>query len=163
MSPKEESATTPAWSIDEVAFKVIKTNSLSHDHLTKQVGARGLQHRPSTLLYDALALKYNETALGELLIVALPNRPSSSNLNKTIKARGLKEDDYRVFRPWYDERGQRLPKHKRPLVLQRISEQTMRTIQPFPALAESISRDAEQRGASFDFARPESRVMPGTT
>lgn len=153
MDNEDESTTKPAWATDEVAFKVVKAGTRSYDHLTIEAGARGLQYQPSSLLYDALALSYNQTEPGDLLMAVLPNRPSTSNLRKTLEGRGVKECDYRLFRPTYDERGQHYPKHKRPLVLQRITDQKMRTIQPFPALAEHMAKEAEQRGTSHNFAQ----------
>lgn len=163
MDSKDESAKRPAWTTDEVAFKVIKTGTLGYDHLTIEAGARGLQYHESTPLYDALALSYNQTEQGDLLMVALPNRPSTSNLRKTIEGRGINEFDYRLFRPTFDERGQRYPNRKRPLVLQRITGQQMRIVQPsFAALAENLAKEAAQRGTSYNFAQPDNPAIPGS-
>ncbi|MFC5697435.1 hypothetical protein ACFPU0_17945 [Pseudomonas sp. GCM10022186] len=146
MDSKDESVKKPEWNTDDATFKVIKTGTLSHDHLTIEASTRGPQFRQSTVLYDALALSYNQLALGDLLMVDLPNRPSTSNLRKVFEKRGLNESDCRIFRPTFDEQGQRYPKHKRPLVLQRCTDQKMRTIQPFQTLAEHMAKEATQRG-----------------
>lgn len=160
MSIKDETTAKPAGSIDEIAVKEIEAGSPSYDCLTSKTSARGLQYRESTLNYDALAVIYNRVEPGNLLILALPSHPSTSNLRKIIESRGLKECDYRLFRPETDELGQRYPIHKRPLVLERITGQKMRLIQPFTALAENMAKEAAQRGTSYNFSQPENPVNP---
>ncbi|WP_172151925.1 hypothetical protein [Pseudomonas tumuqii] len=161
MDSKDEYVKKPEWATDDFEYIVIETDTPSYDHMTSEAGGRGQQLRKSTVLYDSLALTYNRMAPGDLLVVALPNRPSTSNLRKTIENRGLQEKDYRLFSPTFDKHGQRYPKHKRPLALQRISHQKMRTVHTFTALAESIAKEAEQRGISNNFSYPESPVDPG--
>ena len=151
----------PSWAGNDMAFKAIKPGSLGFERLTRETSGRGLQNQPATLLYDALALRYNQAEPGDLLMVSLPNRPTSSNLRKIIEARGLKESDYHLFRPRFDERGQHLPIDKRPLVLQRITDKEMRTIQPYTATAAQMAKEAEQRGGSHDFSQPENPAIPG--
>jgi len=159
MNTKNASAKKPAWAADDIAIKVVKTGTLSYERLTMVVGARDFQHQPATLLYDALALSYNQAEPGDLLMVALPNRPSTSNLRKILEARGVKECDYRLFRPAYDENGQRYPNQNRPLVLQRITDRVMRIIQPFPAMAKNMAKEAEQRGIRYSFMQSETPVI----
>ncbi|AOE86815.1 hypothetical protein [Pseudomonas sp. TCU-HL1] len=159
MGVKEEAAAKMTWSPNEITCKVIETGTPSYDRMTNEARGRGRgqQFRKSTLLYDALALIYNDTALGNLLVVDLPNRPSPSNLRKTIENRGVKECDYRLFRPTFDEHGQRYPLNKRPLVLQRISDQKMRTVQEFTTQAEAIAKEAAERGTSNNNSQPENQ------
>ncbi|UVE16164.1 hypothetical protein NVV93_11030 [Pseudomonas sp. LS44] len=106
-------------------------------------------------------MSYNQAELGDLLMVALPNRPSTSILRKIIEARRVKECDYRLFRSACDEHGQRYPKDKLPLVLQRITDKKIRTIQPFPALAANMAKEAEQRGTTYNFSKPQNPAIPG--
>lgn len=163
MDTKEVTAKKPTWAADDIAIKVVKSGTLSHEHLTMEAGARGHQYQASTRLYDALAMSYNQAEPGDMLMVALPNRPSTSNLRKTFGDRGLKECDFRLFRPTVDEQGRRCPQDKRPLVLQRITDQKMRIVQQsLAALAEIMAKEAAQRGTSYNFAQPENPVNPGT-
>ena len=153
-------ATDSSWDADGMTIKVIKPGSLAFENLTQEPATRGTQYQAATLIYDSLALRYNKAEPGDLLLVVLPNQPSTSNLRKIFGARGMKEGDYRLFRSMRDEGGQRLPKNKRPLVLQRITDNVMRTVQPFQAIAAKVAEDAEERGASYDFMQDEKPVFP---
>ncbi|WP_367372188.1 hypothetical protein [Pseudomonas lini] len=153
-------ATEPSWNADGMAIKVIKPGSLAFENLTQELAMRGTQYQAATLIYDSLALRYNKAEPGDLLLVVLPNQPSTSNLRKIFGLRGMKEGDYRLFRPMRDERGQRFPKNKRPLVLQRLTDNVMRVVQTFQAIAARVAQEAEERGASYDFAQDEKPVKP---
>lgn len=147
--------TEPSWNANGMVIKVIKPGSLAFENLTQEPATRGTQHQAATLIYDSLALRYNKAEPGDLLLVELPNQPSASNLRKIFMLRGMKEGDYLLFRPMRDERGQRFPKNKRPLVLQRITDKVMRTVQTFQAIAARVAEEAEERGALYNFAQDE--------
>ncbi|MBT8764790.1 hypothetical protein [Metapseudomonas boanensis] len=160
MGIKDGTSAKPAWTTDEIAYKVIETDTPGYARMTSEASGRGQQFSQSTVIYDSLALAYSQMTPGSLLVVSLPNRPTASNLRKTIETRGLQEEDYRLFRPTFDEHGRRYPRNKRPLVLQRITAKQMRTVQPFTALAEHVAKEAEQRGTTYNFAQPENPVSP---
>ncbi|VVQ13503.1 hypothetical protein PS938_03929 [Pseudomonas fluorescens] len=153
MENNKKVSTRLNWNADDIAFSVFEPGSLSYENLIKERVTRAFQHQPSTLIYDALALSYNQIKKGELMLLELPNRPTISNLRKTLEARGLDESDYRLFRSNCDERGQRTPKDSRPLLLHRLSEKTMRTVQPYLTIAAKMAEEAKQRGISHNFMK----------
>lgn len=161
MNTNNKVSTEPSWNANGMVIKAIKPDCLAFENLTKDPATRGTQCQESTLIYDSLALRYNKAEPGDLLMVELPNKPSTSNLRKTIENRGMKEGDYRLFRPMRDECGKPFPKNMRPLVLQRITDKMMRTIQPYQAMAARMAEEAEERGASYNFAQDEKPVKPG--
>ncbi|MCY1267810.1 hypothetical protein D9M68_102010 [compost metagenome] len=161
MNTNNKVSTEPSWNANGMVIKAIKPDCLAFENLTKDPATRGTQCQESTLIYDSLALRYNKAEPGDLLMVELPNKPSTSNLRKTIENRGMKEGDYRLFRPMRDERGNPFPKNMRPLVLQRITDKMMRTVQPHQAIAARMAEEAEKRGASYNFAQGENPVKPG--
>jgi hypothetical protein len=91
-----------------------------------------------------LALRYNKAKPRDLLLVELPNKSSTSNLRKTYEERGMNEGDYRLFPPMRDEHSQRHPKNKRPLVLQPITDNMMRTVQLCQAIAAMVCRSSRR-------------------
>lgn len=149
------------WSDGDLAFKVVKANSLAFANMTREVSARGAFGAAATVLYDAVALRYNQCAPGDLFILHLPNRPTMSNLRKHFKARGLDENDYRLFRPSADESGKRYRSHQRPLALQRLTSHEMTTVQPFPTEAAKLAKEASERGTEFNFEEPGKLVITG--
>ncbi|MFC6691071.1 hypothetical protein ACFQD2_08545 [Pseudomonas lini] len=155
MTTNNKITAEPNWDANDMVIKVIKPGSLAFENLTQEPATRGTHFRTASLIYDSLALRYNKVEPGDLLLVALPNKPSASNLRKIFMGRGMKVDDYLLFRSIYDERGQRIPQNKRPLVLQRITDKMMETVQPCPAIAAQIAEEAEERGASYNFAQDE--------
>lgn len=157
MKTKSKVSTLLNWNADDIAFSVFEPGSLSYEHLIQERVTRAFQHQPATLIYDALALSYNQIRKGELMLLELPNRPTVSNLRKTLEARGLEEHDYRLFRSNCDERGQRAPKDSRPLVLHRLSEKVMRTVQPYLTIAAKMAEEAKQRGISHNFMQDENQ------
>ncbi|MBV4465799.1 hypothetical protein KVG95_20935 [Pseudomonas sp. SWRI79] len=150
----------PNWNADGIALSVFEPGSLSYEHLIQERVTRAFQHQPSTLIYDALALSYNQIKKGDLMLLELPNRPTISNLRKTLEARGLEEEDYRLFRSNCDEHGQRAPKDNRPLVLHRLSEKVMRTVQQYLTIAAKMAEEAKQRGTSHNFTQDENQKNP---
>lgn len=160
MKSKSKVTTKPNWNADDIAFSIFEPGSLSYEHLIQERVTRGSQHQPSTLIYDALALGYNQIKKGGLMLLELPNRPTISNLRKTLQGRGLEEHDYRLFRSNCDERGQRAPKDSRPLVLHRLSEKVMRTVQPYLTIAAKMAEEAKQRGTSHHFMQDENPKNP---
>jgi hypothetical protein len=68
-------------------------------------------------------------------------------MRRNLQARGLTEDDYRLFRPMLDTKGGRYPKGKQPLAIQRLTARNMKTIQPYAAEAAQVAREAEERAA----------------
>ena len=160
MKTKSKVSAQPNWNTDDIAFSVFEPGSKSYEHLIQERVTRAFQHRPSTLIYDALALSYNQIKKGDLMLLDLPNRPTMSNLRKTLKDRGLEEQDFRLFRSNCDERGQRVPKDSRPLVLHRLSEKVMRTVQPYLTIAANMAEEAKQRGMSHNFMRVENQKNP---
>jgi len=161
MTTNKKITTKPSWDANGMVIKAIKPGCLAFENLIQDPATRGTQCQESTLIYDSLALRYNKAETGELLMVELPNKPSTSNLRKTFENRGMKEGDYRLFRPMRDERGKPFPKNMRPLVLQRLTDKMMRTIQPSQAIAARFAKEAEERGAFHNFAQDEKPVKPG--
>lgn len=161
MNTNNKVSTEPSWNTNGMVMKAVKPGSLAFENLTQEPATRGTQYQKATLIYDSLALRYNKAEPGDLLLVALPNQPSTSNLRKIFMARGMKEGDYLLFRPMLDERGKPFPKNIRPFVLQRITDKMMRTVQPYQAIATRMAEEAEVRGASYDFAQGEKPVRPG--
>lgn len=149
------------WTPEDLAFKVVKQGTVGYSQMTKEVRVQGTYGQKSTLLYDSIALKYNQCEPGDLFVVVLPNNPSASNMRKNLKSRGLAEDDYRLFRPCYDEQGRQYLVRQRPFALQRLTNQQMTPLQPFPALAAKLAKEAESRGAHHDFRQVEKPVKPG--
>jgi hypothetical protein len=161
MTTNKKITTKPSWDANGMVIKAIKPGCLAFENLIQDPAKRGTQCQESTLIYDSLALRYNKAETGDLLIVELPNKPSTSNLRKTFENRGMKEGDYRLFRPMRDERGNPFPKNMRPLVLQRITDKMMRMVQPHQAIAARMAEEAEERGVSYNFAQGEKPVNPG--
>ncbi len=156
----KDNSVKPSWDANEMTMQVIKPDSVAFENLTKVAAVRGAQHQPATLLYDSLALRYNQASVGDLLMVMLPNRPTASNMRKNINNRGLAEGDYRLFRPIRNEHGQRYPKNMQPFGLLRLTNKTMRTVQPFQVDAAKMAQEAEQRGASRNLLQDENPVIP---
>lgn len=150
---KETTLDELGWTQDDLALKVIKPGSLKFDNLTMAARTRGPLEAPATVLYDALALRYNDAEVGELILFNLPNKPSAGNLRKTFESRGLRDLDYRLFRPLFDENGERYPANRRPLVLQKLAETPMKTIRPYPAIARRLAKQAEERGTAYNYAQ----------
>jgi hypothetical protein len=148
------------WSPEDATFKVIKQGAVGYDQMTQEFRGRGTPGQPTTVLYDSVALRYNQCEPGDLFILSLPNKPSISNLRKNLKARGMGDGDYRLFRPSHDESGRPYHINQRPLVLQRLTKKLMTTIQPFPAHAAKLAKLAEQRGTSPEFQTSEIPVNP---
>jgi hypothetical protein len=161
---KTESKVTakPNWNADDIALSVFESGNLSYEHLIKERVTRAFQHQPSTLIYDALALAYNQIEKGDLMLLKLPNQPTIGNLRKTLEGRDLGENDYRLFRSNCDERGQRASKDSRPLVLHRLSEKSMRTVQTYLTSAAKLAEEAIQRGYSHNFIQNENPTTPPT-
>lgn len=160
MSSNHTVTTEQNGNAHNIAFSVFKSGSLSYEYLTQERVTRAFQHQPATLIYDALALSYNQVMPGDLMLLELPNRPTTSNLRKTLEARGLDENDYRLFRSTYDAGGQRASKNNRPLVLHRLTAKKMRTVQPCQTIAARVAEKAEQRGVSHTFMQDESPAIP---
>jgi hypothetical protein len=160
MNSKQRELDQP-WSTDDMAFKEIKPGSLGYAMLTKEGAVRSFKVQPATLMYDSLALRYNQCEPEDLLIVSLPNRPTTSNMRKNLRARGLSESDYRLFRPMLDEHGNRYHTDRRPLVIQRLTAKEMHTLQPYQATAAQLAREAEQRGVTHNFELPKIPVKSG--
>lgn len=158
---KESLLKEVTWSTQDLAFKVLKPGTKVYDTLVNAPRMRGGNECPATLLYDALALRYNEADPGDLMLVNLPNRPTASNLRKNLQARGVGEHDYRLFRPIYDENGERYPRERRPLALQRITNTPMTTVRPYPAIAAKLAKQAVVRGAEYNFSLHEAPAIPG--
>jgi hypothetical protein len=148
------------WSPEDAAFKVIKQGAIGYDELTQRFRGRGTPGQPTTVLYDSVALRYNQCEPGDLFILRLPNNPSISNLRKNLKARGVDDGDYRLFRPVCDETGRAYHINQRPLVLQRLTKRLMTTVQPFPTHAAKLAKMAEQRGNQNDPQAVEFPVNP---
>jgi TusA-related sulfurtransferase len=161
MTTNKKITTKPSWDANGMVIKAIKPGCLAFENLIQDPATRGTQCQESTLIYDSLALRYNKAEPGDLLMVELPNKPSTSNLRKTIENRGMKEADYRLFRPMRDEHGNPFPKNMRPLVLQRITDKMMRTVLPHQAIAARMAEEAEERGASYNFVQDEKPAKPG--
>lgn len=152
--------TTSNWSKDDTHFKIIKQGTLAYEAVTSEGRLRGAAGQPTTILYDSVALRYNECAPGDLFLIALPTKPELFNLRKHFKARGLLETDYRLFRPMLDETGKRYRANQRPAAIQRLTNARMIPLQPFPREAALLAKEAEERGVSSFFAREENPVKP---
>jgi hypothetical protein len=159
--PSEPSKLKGKWSPVDTAFKVVRQGTVGFDLMTREVRGQGGNGQRTTVLYDSIALRYNQLDPGDLFIVSLPNHPTLGNLRKNLKARGVSEHDYRLFRPVCDETGRLYRGNRRPLALQRLTVKKMTTIQPFPADAARLAKEAEERGTTFNFRQPEFPLKPG--
>ena len=157
--PSKRSALSE-WSKNDTHFKIIKQGTLAYEAVTSEGRLRGALGQPSTILYDSVALRYNECAPGDLFLMALPTKPELYNLRKHFKARGLLETDYRLFRPMLDETGKRYKANQRPVAVQRLTNARMIPLQPFPREAAVLAKEAEERGVASFFAREENPVKP---
>lgn len=157
----EQGAKPANWSLEDATFRVIKQGAVGYDEMTQRFRGRGMPGQPTTVLYDSVALRYNQCEPGDLFILLLPNNPSISNLRKNFKARGVDDGDYRLFRPVTDENGKAYHLNKRPLVLQRLTKRLMTTVQPFPTRAAQLAKMAEHRGDLAHPKAPEFPVNPG--
>ena len=102
----------------------------------------------STVIYDGLASSYNEQPIGGMLIIELPNKPSTGNLHKILLGRGLERDvDYSLFRAVADINGNRFPPTKRPLVLERLTLNELKVPEHRVAMSQKIAKEAKERGA----------------
>lgn len=151
---------TVFWTKDDTHFKVIKQGTLAYEAVTSEGRVRGAFGQPSTILYDSVALRYNECEPGDLFLISLPTKPELYNLRKNFKARGLAETDYRLFRPVVDETGKRYPTDKRPAAVQRLTNARMTPLQPFPREAAVLAKEAEARGGAAFLAQGENPVKP---
>lgn len=148
------------WSKEDTHFKIVKQGTLAYEALTSEGRVRGALGQPSTILYDSVALRYNECDPGDLFMFNLPTKPELFNLRKNFRARGLKETDYRLFRPLVDETGKRYHRDRRPVAVQRLTNARMIPIEPFPREAAVLAKEAELRGATAFLARGENPVNP---
>jgi hypothetical protein len=136
-----------AWKLEDTRLQVLDPGTRGFEMTSKEAAVRGHQSQPATILYDSLALRYNQCEPGQIMLCSLPNRPTTSNMRRNLQARGLTEDDYRLFRPMLDTKGGRYPKGKQPLAIQRLTARNMKTIQPYAAEAAQVAREAEERAA----------------
>jgi hypothetical protein len=149
------------WSKDDTHFKIIKQGTMAFEAVTSQGRLKGAHGQPATILYDSVALRYNQCIPGDLFLISLPNNPSLFNLRKHLKARGVQEADYRLFRPTVDENGIRYRSNKRPVAIQRLTNTRMVPLQPFPNEAALLAKEAEARGVESALLRVENPVKPG--
>lgn len=149
------------WSKDDTHFKIIKQGTMAFEAVSSQSRVRGSNGQPSTILYDSVALRYNQCVPGDLFLISLPNNPSLFNLRKHLKARGVHEADYRLFRPTIDEHGIRYRSNKRPVAIQRLTNARMTPLQPFPTEAALLAKEAEMRGAESTLLQGGNPVKPG--
>jgi hypothetical protein len=149
------------WSKDDTHFKIIKQGTMAFEAVTSEGRVRGALGQPSTILYDSVALRYNECDPGDLFLISLPTEPELYNLRKHFRARGVQETDYRLFRPVVDETGKRYARSKRPVAIQRLTNARMLPLQPFPREAAVLAREAEARGGTAFLARDTNPVKPG--
>ena len=143
------------WTAADLAIKVVRAGSAGHARLLGKLekeNPRGFSH-PSTTVYDAMALSYNQLGLEDAMILNLPTKPSTGNLKLIIKGRGLLPEDYHLYKPLCDEDGRKYPPADRPFILQRKSKVMMRSARKYPAEAAALARKAEQAGEQFDFIR----------
>jgi hypothetical protein len=102
----------------------------------------------STAIYDGLAALYNDASIGALLVVDLPNKPTTGNLHKVLCGRELVRDhDYCLFRAKADIHGNNFGPRQRPLVLEKLTDAPMK-VPPNRAYQARIMADAAAvRGA----------------
>lgn len=158
---KAKASKEAPWTSADLAFQVVKPGTLSYDKLTRETAIRGHASQDVTLLYDSVALRYNMSEPGDLLVLNLPNKPVVGNLRKIFSARGLTESDFRLFQPMRDADGNRYEKADRPIVLQRITGKEMRTVQPYPSAAARLAKEAEARGEKVGLLHQGKSVNPG--
>lgn len=149
------------WSKDDTHFKIIKQGTTQFEAVSSQARVKGSHGQPSTILYDSVALRYNQCAPGDLFLISLPNNPSLFNLRKHLRARGVQEMDYRMFRPTVDENGICYRNNKRPVAIQRLTNARMTPLQPFPTEAALLAKEAEERGADSTLLQVTNPVKPG--
>ena len=148
------------WSKENTQFQIIKIGTLAFEAVTSTSRVRGSIGQPSTVLYDSIALRYNQCEPGDLFLMRLPNNPALYNMRKHFKARGLAETDYRVFRPLCDETGAHFKPSKRPLAVQRLTATRMNPLQPFPREAAALAKAAEERGVGAFLVQDENPLNP---
>jgi hypothetical protein len=148
------------WSTENTHFKGIKNGTRAFEAVTSEGRIRGALSQPSTVLYDSVALRYNQTEPGDLFLMSLPTDPSLYNLRKFFKARGVQETDYRLFRPVADETGRRYKNSKRPVAVQRLTAARMTPLQPFPREAAALAKAAEERDGSVFLEQGANPVKP---
>jgi hypothetical protein len=149
------------FSKDKTHFKIIKNGTLAFEAVTSVSRVRGAFGQPTTVLYDSIALRYNQCEPGDLFLMSLPNDPPLYNMRKHFKARGVAETDYRIFRPLCDETGAHFKPSKRPVAVQRLTSTRMIPLQPFPREAAALAKAAEERGVDAFLVQDENPVKPG--
>jgi len=101
----------------------------------------------SSAIYDGLAALYNDANKGALLVVDLPNKPTTGNLHKVLLGRGLvKGVDYALFRAKADVHGNNFGPRQRPLVLEKLTDAPITVPQSRKFQAQMLANEAVVRG-----------------
>ena len=76
--------------------------------------------------YDYIAARYNALPRKGILLVEVSARASLGNMSKVLEGRGLvRGQDYEMVRVKEDSKGLRIPIHKRPVAIERLSNNDM--------------------------------------
>lgn len=109
--------------------------------------ARHAHDLTSTAIYDGLAALYNDANVGALLVVDLPNKPTTGNLHKVLCGRDLERGvDYALYRAKADVFGNNFGPRKRPLVLEKLTDKVMKVPPNRATQARQVAIDAAIRG-----------------
>jgi hypothetical protein len=101
----------------------------------------------STAIYDGLAALYNDANAGALLVVDLPNKPTTGNLHKVLCGRDLERGvDYALFRAKADIQGNNFGPKQRPLVLEKLTDKVMKVPDNRAPQARVLADEAAARG-----------------
>ena len=99
------------------------------DRFQKELKAQARRSK-SSVMYNKLAKDYNKATVGSFITVKnLSNANSLSNMEKILHNRGLvRDEDYVMFKPTEDEKGNKVLPKNRPIVIHKRTEKNLRTI-----------------------------------
>jgi hypothetical protein len=113
---------------DKGAISVVEKGHKQYD-LVDVADSEGSIRHQSTKFYDDVLTAYNDSKVGDILIVPLPEGLKFYNLNNVFKWRGLvRGKDVVIARQETDMDGKPLPRSERPAKLKKLTKTKGRII-----------------------------------
>ena len=120
---------------DMTSISVVEPGHDSYEQL--DVHEESKSRHLSTSFYNEVMEVYNESAVGAILLIPLPENIKFFNFKHVFKKRGLDlGDDVLITRQNTDDEGQLLPRSSRPAKMKKLSDKSGRIIDMFAPVAE---------------------------
>jgi hypothetical protein len=114
---------------DKGVISVVDKGHKQYDLLDVSDSEGSVRHQQSTKFYDDVITAYNDSKVGAILIVPLPEGLKFYNLNNVFKFRGLaRGKDVVIARQQTDMDGKLLPRSERPAKLKKLTKTKGRII-----------------------------------